>query len=135
MRAPRAWPVILVLALGNLTALAGQKPSDARKQEQVTCWPGEPEIQNRSTGKPRRPIGLPAELANATVRVGSVVLLKLCVTDSGEVARALTIKSSGNAGVDDFYSKELSKRTFTPVEREGRKVRSVVSVAITIDVK
>ena len=131
------WLIVLASALGgaaNGTALREQKRAAVEK-EQVTCWPGEPEIQNRSAGRPRRPIHLPAELANATVRVGSVVLLKLCVAERGEVARVLTIKSSGNAAVDDFYSKELSKRTFTPVERERRKVRSVVSVAITIDGK
>jgi TonB family protein len=133
MRAHRGWPVVFVLALGNPTALAGQTPSDARKQEQVTCWPGEPEIQNRSTSKPRTPIHLPPELAKAIVR-GSVIL-KLCVTDRGEVERVLTLKSSGNAAVDDHYTKELSKRTFTPIERDKRKLRSVVTVAITIDLR
>jgi len=63
------------------------------------------------------------------------MLLKVCIADTGEVSRVLVIRSSGNADVDSYYTRELSKWTFTPVEREKKKVRSVVPVTVTLYVK
>ena len=126
---------LLVLAFGPTctSAADGQTTSHAKKKEQMNCWPGEPEIQNPNTGK-RRPPRLPPTLVNAKTE-RSVILLKLCVSDTGEVARVLLLDSSGNADVDNHYTKALSTWTFTPVEREKRKVRSVVSVAVTLYLK
>ena len=77
---------------------------------------------------------MPPELANAQVR-RSVMFLKLCVSETGEVARLLVLESSGNPDVDKYYSTQLSKWTFTPAERDKRKVRSVVPVTVTLYIK
>jgi TonB family protein len=126
---------VLAFAVGSsahVTALGAQKASDAKKKEQV-CWPGEPEIQNPNPGK-HRPSRLPPEFANAKVQ-RSVMLLKLCVSETGDVARVLVLQSSGNPDVDKYYMTELSKWTFTPAERERRRVRSFVPVAVTLYIK
>ncbi len=127
---------VLALALGSpadVLATEVQKPRSAKKPVQSSCWPGEQEIRNPNIGK-HRPSGLPPELADAKVR-RSVMLLKLCVSHTGEVARVLVLESSGNADVDKYYTTELSKWTFKAAEREKRKVRSVVPVTVTLYIK
>lgn len=132
--------LVLLIVLGvalkapaDLLALQGQKPKAAQKKEAVSCWPGEPEIQNPNPGK-HRPSRLPAELANAKVQ-RSVILLKVCVSETGDVARVLVLESSGNPDVDKHYTTELSKWTFKPAERDKKKVRSVVPVTVTLYIK
>jgi hypothetical protein len=121
------------LAYPTHASLFLQKGSDAKKEEQAMCWPGEPEIQNANPGK-HRPSRLPRGLAKEKVK-RSVILLKLCVSDTGNVARVLVLRSSGNAAVDDYYVKDLSSWTFTPVEHDKRNVRSVVPVTVTLYMK
>lgn len=128
--------IVLAVALSapaDLAALQRQKPKAAQKKEAVSCWPGEPEIQSPSPGK-HRPSRLPPELSNAKVQ-RSVMLLKVCVSEAGDVARVLVLESSGNPDVDKYYTTELSKWTFTPAERDRKKVRSVLSVAVTLYIK
>lgn len=132
--------IVLAAALSgpvDLLARQGQKPKaaqkNAQKKEAVSCWPGEPEIQNPKPSK-HRPSRLPPELANAKVQ-RSVMLLKLCVSEAGDVARVLVLKSSGNPDVDKHYTTELSKWTVAPAERDNNRVRSVVPVTVTLYIK
>ena len=127
---------LLVAPLGSSAdslPLPRERPSAVQKKQAESCWPGEIEIQNPKPGK-HRPSRLPPELANARVR-RSVMLLKLCVSQVGDVARVLVLESSGNPDVDKDDTTELSKWTFTPPERDKRKVRSVVPVTVTLYVK
>jgi len=120
-----------LLARQAQTPKAGQK--NAQKKETVSCGPGEPEIQNPNPSK-HRPSRLPLELANEKVQ-RSVMLLKLCVSETGDVTRVLVLESSGNRGVDKHYTTELSKWTFAPAERDKKRVRSVVPVTVTLYIK
>jgi TonB family protein len=127
---------MLAIALStpvDLLALQGDKPKTPQKKQVESCWLGEPEIQNPNPGK-RRPSHLPPELANVRVQ-RSVMLLKLCLSKSGEVARVLVLESSGNPDVDKYYTTELSTWSFVPVERNKKKVRSVVPVTVTLYLK
>jgi hypothetical protein len=65
----------------------------------------------------------------------SVIILKLCVSETGEVARVLVLESWGNADVDKYFTTELSRWTFTPAEREQGSVRSLVPVTVTSYIK
>lgn len=127
---------MLVLGVGtpiHVATLESQKSRDVKKKAQV-CWPGgEPEIDNPNPGR-HRPTRLPENLANAKVH-RSVMLLKLCVADTGEVDRVLVLESSGNAEVDKYYTTEMSKWTFPPVERDKRPIRTVVPVSVTLYIK
>jgi len=132
--------IVLAMALSgpvDLLACQAHKPKatqkNAQKKETVSCWPGEPEIQNPNPSK-HRPSRLPPELANAKVQ-RSVMLLKLCVSETGDVTRVLVLESSGNLEVDKHYTTELSKWTFAPAERDKKRVRSVVPVTVTLYVK
>ena len=128
--------IVLAVALSasvGLLALQERRPKAEQKKESVSCWPGEPEIQNPNPGK-HRPGRLPPELAKAKVQ-RSVMLLKLCVSETGEVARVLVLESSGNADVDKHYTAELSKWSFAPAVRDKKRVRSVVPVTITLYIK
>ncbi len=117
----------------DFTSSYDQKLGNAEKKEETACWHGEPETQNQNVGK-RRPTRLPPDLANAKVR-RSVVLLKLCISETGDVARVIVLRSSGNADIDRFYCKELQKWTFTPVLRNNKKARSVLPVTVTLYLK
>jgi outer membrane biosynthesis protein TonB len=63
------------------------------------------------------------------------MLLKVCISETGDVPRVLVLESSGNPDVDKYYTAELMKWTFTPVERANKKVPSVIPVAVTLYVK
>jgi hypothetical protein len=52
-----------------------------------------------------------------------------------DVARVLVLESSGNTDVEKHCATELSKWTFAPAERDKKQVRSVVPVAITLQIK
>jgi TonB family protein len=123
-------PVDLLARLQQKREAAQQK---AQKKETVSCWPGEPEIQNANPGK-HRPGRLPPELANAKVQ-RSAVLLKLCIAETGDVARVLVLESSGHPDVDKHFTTELSKWTFAPAERDKKRVRSVLPVTILLHPK
>ena len=124
----------LVLGYSSLT-LAGRAQNQGKqpRSEPTGCWPGGREIQNPNPGR-HRPGRLPLELANAKVQ-RSVMLLKVCISETGDVPRVLVLESSGNPDVDKYYTTQLMKWTFTPVERANKKVPSVIRVAITLYVK
>ena len=111
----------------------GEVPVGAPEMEAARCWPGAPEIQDPNPGK-HRPSRLPPQLANARVRSPGM-LLRLCVSEAGQVARVLVLESSGNPDVDKYYTTELSKWRFPPAEQDGRRVRSVVPVTVNLSVK
>ena len=92
------------------------------------CWTEAKEIQNAGR-KGRQAPPLPDRFNGADVRQTAVVL-KLCVDSDGRVARTIVLVSSGNDAVDDFYREELSKWTFDPPIRRGKRVVSVSTVAI-----
>jgi outer membrane biosynthesis protein TonB len=123
---------LLVLNVGSLFSFEGQKSRDSKEQRSV-CWPGEREIKNPNPAS-RRPTRLPPELVDAKVQ-RSVVLLKACISESGDVPRVIVVQSSGNADVDGYYKAELSKWRFAPAERDKKKIRSVVDVAISLYIK
>jgi hypothetical protein len=132
--------IVLAAAVsGPIDRLAGhgQQPKTAQKETQKKaypgCWPGEPEIENPNPGK-HQAVRLPPELVNVKVQ-RSVLLLKLCVSETGDVARVLVLESSGNTDVDKHYATELSTWTFAPAERDKKRIRSVVPVAITLHIK
>jgi TonB family protein len=126
---------LVAVALSTLVAAQGAqtRSRDTKASQRNACWPGEAEIQNPHIGSRRTPL-LPPELADEKVQ-RSVMSLKLCVSETGEVARVLLLRSSGNAKVDTYYTTELSKWTFKPAEREKRSIRSVVPVTVTLYVK
>jgi len=125
---------VVGVALGGLAPQNAQTRSrDTKRSQRNACWPGEAEIQNPNTGSRRAP-RLPPELADEKVQ-RSVMSLKLCVSETGEVARVLLLRSSGSAKIDTYYTTELSKWTFKPAEREKRSVHSVVPVTVTLYVK
>jgi hypothetical protein len=47
-----------------------------------------------------------------------------------EIARVLVLRSTGNADIDDYFVREISKRTFRPLRRANKNVRSVAEVAV-----
>ena len=96
--------------------------------EPVSCWPDEPEIQNTNPAK-HRPNRLPPEFANEKVQ-RSGMLFTLCVSETGDVARVLVLKSSGNPDIDNHFTAQLSNWIFPPAERDRKRVRSVVSVTV-----
>ena len=102
------------------------RPKDADAER---CWPGV-EAQNPDI-KGRKPPILPADLADAVT--ANIAMLKLCVDESGKVARVLVLRSSGSRKVDAFFQKELSKWIFRPVTRDGKPAESVANVAIALD--
>jgi tetratricopeptide (TPR) repeat protein len=117
------------VALREAARRAGQA-SRQSKMRGVRCWDDDPEIENRSNGK--RPLtALPKELNEATL-TRSVMLLKLCVTERGDVARVLVLESSGNVRVDAHFTNAMMVWRFMPAERDKKKIRSVVPVAITL---
>jgi hypothetical protein len=126
--------VAFVLGLSSPMLVAGpQSQGKVQQKELASCWPGGQETQNPNSRK-HRPSRLPPALAKARVQ-RSVMLLKLCISERGDVARVLVLESSGNPDVDNYYSTELSKWTFTPAQRDNKKVPTVSSVAITLYVK
>jgi len=126
---------VVAIALGALVAAqdAQTRSRDTKTSQRNVCWPGEAEIQNSNIGSRRTP-RLPPELADEKVQ-RSVMSLKLCVSETGEVARVLLLRSSGNAKVDTYYTTELSKWTFKPAEKDKRSIHSVVPVTVTLYVK
>jgi hypothetical protein len=94
------------------------------------CWPEQPEIGNPNPPKPGQPLSPPRK--NAKTRL-SMLDLKLCVNEEGKVVRVIVLKSSGDRDVDRYYVREMLKRTFAPVEREGKKVRTVVGFSAILD--
>jgi hypothetical protein len=125
----------LVLASSRpptLTAVESSS-SEVQRRTEEPCWDSVREFKNTNPGR-HKPIRLPMDLENAPVS-HSPVVVKLCISESGRVARALLVQSSGNADVDRFYVKELSARTFIPLQKHSKKVRSVLRVTISVYVK
>ena len=124
--------ILLMIFVGNSNVAAFSQRSSRRTDERSRprCWTDEAEIENPDV-KNRRPIRLPSELATAKTR-RAIMLLKLCVSETGAVARVIVVESSGNLDVDDFYLKEFSKWVFKPVERRHRRIRTVATVAVTL---
>ena len=102
----------------------------AALKENERCWPGI-EAQNPDI-KGRKPPILPRDLERASVNSPTAVL-KLCVNDSGKVARVLTLRSTGNRKVDTFFERELAKWTFKPMTRDGQPAESVATIGISLD--
>ena len=132
--------IVFAMALsGSVDLLAGhgQKPKTAQKETQRKaypgCWPGEPEIENLNPAR-HRPNLLPPEHSNYLVK-RTIMLLRLCVSETGEVSRVLMLESSGNPDIDNHFTTQVSKWTFPPAERDEKRVRSFVPVAITLHLK
>ena|SRR5260221_4672396 len=98
-----------------------------------SCWPGGVELVNRNPGT-HKPVRLPTRLSNATVS-HTPLRLKLCISEKGQVQRAMVTESSGNVAIDDFYQAAVSTRTYPPPKRDGKAVRSVVRMTVNLYIK
>lgn len=93
------------------------------------CWDG-PVVRNKDGSKNKMP-SMPAKLADRKI-TNTVVVFSACVESDGSIAKVLTARSSGDADVDAFYREALLKWKVVPEERQGKKVRSVLTVVVTI---
>ena len=136
--------VLAALMIGGVhtRALTSQSPALPRKphprearpaaRERDRCWPGtelaNPDIAvRRPTPWPiLRDIG-PEPLERNTI------LLKSCIGHTGVVARVIVLRSTGSASVDRFYQRALARWVFKPVMVKNTPVRSVSTIAITLD--
>ena len=126
--------VVLAIALGRpIDPLAGHGQTKTAEKAYSGCWPGEPEIENPNPAR-HRPNLLPPEHSNSLIK-RTIMLLRLCVSETGEVSRVSVLESSGNSDIDNHFTKQVSKWAFPPAERNKKRLRSFVPVAITLHLK
>lgn len=94
-----------------------------------TCWDG-PVVRNRDGSKNKMP-SMPAKFAGRKI-TNTVAVFSACVESDGSIAKVLTSRSSGDADVDAFYRDAILKWKVAPEERRGKKVRSVLTVVVTL---
>jgi hypothetical protein len=70
---------------------------------------------------------------DVTAQITGQLVLKLCIDTTGHVARTLTIRSSGSAGVDKLVVDNFARRQFKPVVRNGVVVPSAMWVTSIFD--
>lgn len=101
----------------------------AEEEKDKRCWKDSEEVKNPDKTPRKTPL-LAERFERVKVR-RSVVVLKLCIDSSGNVARTVVLTSSGNTEVDDFFRSAVSKWTFEPATKDGEPVPSVYTIAVS----
>jgi outer membrane biosynthesis protein TonB len=74
---------------------------------------------------------MPAKFAGRKI-INTVAVFSACVESDGAIAKVLTIRSSGDADLNAFYTDAILKWKAAPEQRRGKKVRSVLTVTVTL---
>jgi hypothetical protein len=122
---------ICPLLAQHATAQGDSMPKSSRNT--AFCWVrDEPENRSRAISgvEPVRLSDLPNDV---TAQITGQLVLKLCIDTTGHVARTLTIRSSGSAGVDKLVVDNFARRQFKPVVRNGVVVPSAMWVTSIFD--
>ncbi len=108
-----------------LTTQVEQRAS--HKKDEPICWPNRGELVT-SDASPRRLPKLPKRLMQRQVKQFSVTL-KVCISENGDVARTLILRSSGDKQVDAFFQAATTKWRFKPMQQQGKAVPSILRVS------
>jgi TonB family protein len=125
---------LLLLGAGCSQSVALGLGSDTQSRSRMNqqtprCWAGSGEETKNTDGAGRKAPPLPERFENAKV-LRTAVVLKLCVDESGKVAKTLVVTSSGNTDVDSFYREAVAGWIFKPAKRGGVVVPSVFTMAV-----